>query len=142
MKIFKRILTLLLVAIMAISTFGTTTAFAAEQPTYDTNAIRLFEIRKDSKNITATSPANGGTFSSSSNEIRFELRYSKANTIVAVRLHDQATGQTIQEWQTSSGSLDMYVNVTPGHSYYFEYLVAYGSGTVSITNTIYRVSRS
>lgn len=145
MKKFKRIQALFLALVMALMTFGTTTAFAAtavETEAVQPRTIRAFEILKDfSGGITTSRSAAGQAFTSTSNELLFEASYSASNTIVAVRLHDQTTGSVVGEWQTSTGYVDDYVNVTKGHTYIFEYLVAYGSGTVYVSNTVYAVFR-
>lgn len=137
MKTFKRIQVMLLAVIMAVMTIGTTTAFAAERNTVVSN---LF---KEGYNITTTHSSAGQTFDIPENasEVLFEARYSNSNTVVAVRLHDQTTGE-VREWQTTNGRLDIYASVTQGHRYIFEYLVAYGTGTVYVSNTVYAVFRN
>ena len=134
MKKFKRIQALLL----ALMTFGTTTAFAAtavETEAVQPRVIRAIEILKESSGgITTSKSAAGQAFTSTSNELQFEATYSASNTIVAIRLHDQTTGSVAGEFLKN-------VNVTKGHRYIFEYLVAYGSGTVYVTNTVYAVFR-
>ena len=145
MKKFKRIQALLLALVMALMTFGTTTAFAAtavETEAVQPRVIRAIQILKESSGgITTSRSAAGQAFTSTSNELQFEASYSASNTIVAIRLHDQTTGSIVDEWQSSNGSFLHNVNVTKGHRYIFEYLVAYGSGTVYVTNTVYAVFR-
>lgn len=145
MKKFKRIQALFLTLVMALMTFGTTTAFAAtavETEAVQPRTTRAIEILEDySGGITTSRSAAGQAFTSTSNELRFEINYSATNTIVAVRLHDQTTGSVVGEWQDSSGDFYKHVQVTKGHTYIFEYLVAYGSGTVYVTNTVYAVFR-
>lgn len=137
MKNFKRIQAMFLAVIMAVMTIGTTTAFAAERSNI---ARRLFI---EGYNISTTSSAAGQSFELPSNasQILFEVRYSNSNTIIAVRLHDQTTGE-VKEWQTSTGKLNVYANATAGHRYIFEYLVASGSGTIHVSNTVYAVFRN
>lgn len=136
MKTFKRIQAMFLAVVMAVMTIGATTAFAAERSIVER---RLFP--PEGFSISTTHSAAGQSFTSPSNELHFEASFSKSNTIVAIRLHDQTTG-AVTEWQDSTGKFDVYVNVTAGNSYIFEYLVASGSGTVYVSNAIYAVYRN
>lgn len=151
MKTFKRISAMFMVFALSIMVLGYTTAFAAESttPTYmtvpasagDARSIICRQINKDSFNISTTNPHAGYSFNSTSNELLLEIKVSDSSHIVAVRLHDQTTNQMVGEWQLSSGKIEPYVNVTKGHDYICEYLVASGSGWVTVTNTIYAVFR-
>ncbi len=137
MKNFKRIQAMFFAIIMAVMTIGATTVFAAER----TDVAR--QLFTEGYNISTTSPAAGQSFELPSNasQIFFQVRYSSSNTIIAVRLHDQTTGE-VKEWQTSTGRLDEYTDATAGHRYIFEYLVASGSGTIHVSNTVYAVFRN
>lgn len=136
MKNFKRLTSMLLAVIMVAMTLCSTTAFAAER----TNVIR--EIRTDTVSISTSSSKTGYAFVCPSSELMFELNNPNSNTIIAVRLHNQTTNTFLGEWQTNKGTLTKNVNVTPGNTYIFEYLVAYGSGSVTVTNKIYEYYRN
>lgn len=162
MKTFKRIQALFLAVIMTVMTFGTTTAFAAESDsTITTTSIAMLDSSKvvqesigndispqaltykftDNVNITTTKSAAGTAFGTPVYQIQFNATF-KSGVIVAIRLHDITLNgdRIVQEWQSSNGSISATVNVSPGGTYIFEYLLASGSGTVNVRNSIYFVT--
>ncbi len=152
MKTFKRIQAMVLATIMSVMTLGTTTAFAAEDTMNNTredipvvsesNAgiVPLDSLRfMDSVTISTTHSESGRNFVAGSNNLRFDASFTTGgNPIVAIRLHDvSAGGVVIREWQSSNGKIQDTVGVTRGRTYVFEYLVAYGSRSVQVSNVIF-----
>ena len=167
MKNFKRFQALVLTFVIIMSTFGATTAFAAEAtPTGDTTAVTAEDaslqnvsaisaasetihpmsvnerlLTSDIQTITLTSSVAGHTFWTVYGKIHFRCEFTTpGGNIVAVRLRNYtANGRIEKEWQSSNGKIEDTVNIDPSMLYQFEYLVAYGSGTVSFKNWIYSV---
>lgn len=150
MKNFKRILTMFLAIVMAVMTIGTT-AFAAESTIADYTPVKEqigadvsipmrsngpFTLINESKTITTTSSKAGKIFTSGSGILTFRATFNQVdgNTIVAIRLHNQTRNELIGEWQSSNGTIEVTINVPSGHLLQFEYLLARGTKTVTVTN--------
>lgn len=163
MKTFKRIQALVLAAIMAVMTFGTTTAFAAEPMEENTMVVTAEEATFVEEENNQVSPAGlfpdkysdnfycgggvrGNNFKAEDDNLSFTVTYWDAESgqilpngvvILAVRLYDNTAGNVLaQEWQGSNGYVYGGWNVTPGHTYHFEYLIAYGNRGIYINNEI------
>ena len=147
MKLFKRIQIMILALVMCLGTFGGTTAFAAEIPEEIVETIE-FEITQNETNgvvsLMATSNVDdtfnvylshtGSSRTYSGRYIRYSIEITDTNgnavdNILAVRLYD-STGSLKSEGQFwANGSLNIIqdIPVSSGHSYYFQYLLAYGT---------------
>ena len=150
--LFKRVNTLIHSVIMAVMTFSPTTVFAADNTpknfenankNIETVSARSYETvnMTERLSITLTQPAAGATFLGAASKFRIRVTFSPSggNTILAVRLHNYTTGGTfLQEWQSSNGIIDVTVDNT-GMLYQLEYLLASGSGTVTVNTTVYNV---
>ncbi len=142
MKTFKRIQVLFLAVIMAVMTFGATTAFAAEDTDNIINVTStqsgLPQLVDDSSIVLSNSTPSvaGKSFVATTPKLWFGVGFTPTNgsVIVAVRLHDKTTNQVVQEWQSSNGAVNATISVTPGHTYIFEYLRAYGTQNVKLHN--------
>ena len=148
MKNFKRIQSMFLAVIMAVVTFGSSTAFAAgnTSPTemLNTESITTYEtlIQSENRTISTTSSAAGSTFMPGALQIRFVATFaSGSNRIVAIRLHQYLLGNdvVVKEWQSSNGTISDTINVVINAGYCFEYLLASGS-QVTVYNNIYRIN--
>lgn len=157
MKTFKRIQAMFLTVIMAIMTIGTTTAFAAEPQNEDIIWVEgeEFTVGSDSEitprayinwlvnneTFTIQSSTAGNPFVCRSNFMTAEINFTPSNgsVILAVRLIDQTTNQRINEWQDSDGHMTFNQNVTPGHTYIFEYLKAYGNQPITLRCSAYEI---
>lgn len=152
MKTLKRIYTMLLAVAMSVMSVGAMTAFAAENvdsanvtiasENADTGiapASTNHFIRTDNRSF--SSSAVGGSFTCLSGVIKFSGTFTPSNgsTILAVRLHNLSTGQLVREWQSSNGRIGDTISVPAGMVYQFEYLRAYGTQQVSVSNKIYQV---
>lgn len=150
MKLFKRMQALALAAIMATMTFETIPAFAAEISESE-DAIIIANSNESGIMPCATATLVDQTFNMSVvhtgstrrynyNSIWFDCVFTNQDgsaltdgTILAIRLYDATTGQKVTEWQDSSGRC--YVNafsIDSTHSYYFQYVVAYGTPNLRI----------
>lgn len=152
MKNFKRIQAMFLAIIMAVMTIGATTAFAAENTSMENvheNEKNLVAsgtydalITTDRRSITTSKSAAGSSFICLTGTIKFNATFNQVdgNTILAVRLYQVASGGNIllREWQSSNGSIRDSISVSPNGTYIFEYLLARGTKTVSVTNSIYQ----
>lgn len=149
MKHFKRIYIILLAVIVTVMSFTTTTAFAAEiypeqllsstaeniEKEYSARTVRV--LVNEEATISTTHSVAGTPFVFQETRLIFDVDYTPSSgTVVAVRLHDQTTGE-VREWQSSNGTIVQSVYLTPGHSYIFEYLLASGSGSLTLTNHAY-----
>lgn len=147
MKIFKRIQIMILALVMCLGTIGGTTAFAAEIPeetieTYD------FEItpaeNEEEISLMSTSSVNntfnvymehtGSSRTYSGNYLRYSIEITDTNgnavdNILAVRLYDSKGSLKSEGQFWANGSLNIIQNipVSSGTSYYFKYLLAYGT---------------
>lgn len=154
MKIFKRFQALVITFIMIASTVGATTAFAAENDSQQNVAaisaasetispmyVEEKLLTSDISTITLTRSVAGHTFWTVYGKIHFRCTFTTpGGNIVAVRLRNYtASGRIEKEWQSSNGVIEDTISIDPGMLYQFEYLVAYGSGTVSFSNYIYSV---
>lgn len=148
MKNFKRIQSMFLAVIMAVVTFGSSTAFAAgnTSPTemLNTESITTYEtlIQSENRTISTTNSAAGSTFMPGALQIRFVATFaSGSNRIVAIRLHQYLLGNdvVVKEWQSSNGTISDTINVVINAGYCFEYLLASGS-QVTVYNNIYRIN--
>lgn len=151
MKTLKKFYAMLLAVTMSVMSVGTMTAFAAEK--VDTSNVTIESVKADTgiapqadhlmktDNRSFTSSAVGGEVYCISGVIKFSGTFTPNNgsTILAVRLHNLTTGQLVREWQSSNGSFGDTINVPRNNVYQFEYLRAYGSQRVSVTNNIYQV---
>lgn len=148
MKNFKRIQAMFLAVIMAVMSISTT-AFAAESTSMNHTQVEeqiatdvavpmsnQVTLINESKNITTTSSKAGAIFTSGSGILTFRATFNQVdgNTIVAIRLHNQTRHEMIGEWQSSNGTIEVTTNVPSGHSLQFEYLLARGTKTVTVTN--------
>lgn len=152
MKNFKRIQAMFLAVIMAVMTIGTTTAFAAEglsmknvsnqEENIITSGTYDALITKDTCSITTSKSAAGKSFICLTGTIKFNATFNQVdgNTILAVRLYQVTSGgnRLLKEWQSSSGSIRDSINVSSNGTYIFEYLLARGNKTVSVSNSIYQ----
>lgn len=147
MKIFKRIQIMILALVMCLGTVGGTTAFAAEIPEETVETLE-FEITPNENNgeisLMATSNVDdtfnvylshtGSSRTYSGRYIRYSIEITDTNgnavdNILAVRLYD-STGSLKSEGQFwANGSLNIIqdIPVSSGRSYYFQYLLAYGT---------------
>lgn len=147
MKLFKRIQSIALTLIMCLGAVTGTTAFAAEVPeetieTYD------FEItpaeNEEEINLLSTSSVNntfnvylehtGSSRTYSGNYLRYSIEITDTNgnavdNILAVRLYDSKGSLKSEGQFWADGSLNIIQNIpiSSGASYYFKYLLAYGS---------------
>lgn len=157
MKIFKRIQIMILALVMCIGTIGGTTAFAAEIPEETVETIE-FEITPNKSNgeisLMATSNVNdtfnvylehtGSSRTYSGRYIRYSIEITDTNgkpvdNILAVRLYDSrgSLKSEGQFWADGSISAVQNIPVTVGQSYYFKYLLAYGTArTLRVHMTI------
>lgn len=149
MKNFKRIQAMFLAVIMAVVTFGASTAFADENTStvemLSAESTTAYEtlIQSENRTISTTKSAAGTTFMPGALQIRFVATFaSGSNRIVAIRLHRYVMGSDIvvKEWQSSNGTISDTINVELGNGYCFEYLLASGS-QVTVYNTIYRINQ-
>lgn len=157
MKIFKRIQIMILALVMCIGTIGGTTAFAAEIPEETIETVE-FEItpNKNSDEISLMATSNvddtfnvyldhtGSSRTYSGKYIRYSIEITDTNgnavdNILAVRLYD-SRGNLKSEgqfWADGSISAVQNIPVTAGQSYYFKYLLAYGTArTLRVHMTI------
>ena len=147
MKIFKRLQVIFLALVMCLGTVGGTTAFAAEIPEETVETLE-FEITPNENNgeisLMATSNVDdtfnvylshtGSSRTYSGRYIRYSIEITDTNgnavdNILAVRLYD-STGSLKSEGQFwANGSLNIIqdIPVSSGRSYYFQYLLAYGT---------------
>ena len=157
MKIFKRIQVMFLALVMCLGTVGGTTAFAAEIPEETVETIE-FEITPNESNgeisLMATSNVNdtfnvylehtGSSRTYSGRYIRYSIEITDTNgnpvdNILAVRLYDSrgSLKSEGQFWADGSISAVQNIPVTAGQSYYFKYLLAYGTArTLRVHMTI------
>lgn len=158
MKIFKRIQVLFLALVMCLGTVGGTTAFAAEV-SKETVETYEFEITPDENageiGLMATSNVDdtfnvylshtGSSRIYSGKYIRYTIKVTDANghavdNILAVQFLDSATNTLRREnqfWADGSISAVQDIPVSSGSSYYFKYLLAYGTArTLRVHMTI------
>lgn len=147
MKSFKRIQVLLLALLMCFGTVGGTTAFAAEVPE-ETVETYEFEISPSENtgevSLMATSNVNdtfnvyiqhtGSSRTYSGKYIRYTIKVTDTNgnpvdNILAVRLYDSSNTlkRENQFWADGSISAVQDIPVSSSSSYYFKYLLAYGT---------------
>lgn len=152
MNIFKRVSTFALTLAMvftAVLGIGATTAFAAEVTPEEQEIVETFSVSEEA--VTISPRATGGIANDTFNISGYHRGASRVyncnyvwiyctftntdgsylengSTILAARLYDDTTGAFINEWQSSSGLLHQAnIPVVSGHSYHWEYLVAYGT---------------
>lgn len=157
MKIFKRIQIMILALVMCLGTVGGTTAFAAEIPEETVETIE-FETTLNESNgeisLMATSNVDdtfnvyldhtGSSRTYSGNYIRYTIKVTDANgnpvnNILAVRLYDSRGSLKCegQFWADGSISAVQDIPISSGTSYYFKYLLAYGTArTLRVHMTI------
>lgn len=157
MKIFKRIQIMILALVMCIGTIGGTTVFAAEIPEETVETIEFEITPNESKgeiSLMATSNVNdtfnvylehtGSSRTYSGRYIRYSIEITDTNgnpvdNILAVRLYDSrgSLKSEGQFWADGSISAVQNIPVTVGQSYYFKYLLAYGTArTLRVHMTI------
>lgn len=147
MKTAKKIKGLLLATVMCISTLSTP-VLAAETETTSETMEYDFEIapdmiRDDGIAVLSTSSVDntfnvtgshtGSTRSYSGSKLRYSIRITDtngnaANNILAVRFCQN--GRTLREdqyWANGSTSVVQGIPISSGQSYYFQYLLAYGT---------------
>lgn len=140
-----------LAIVMAVMTFGATTAFAAENTVQEVHSTQtavpmaLTNIVKQSFNMTGSHTGSTRTYNYSG--IGFTCQFTDQNgnklndgTILAVRMYNANTGELVREWQSSSGMIIVpspTLKVNRGGRYYFQYLVAYGTQSLRINMSIY-----
>ena len=157
MKIFKRIQVMFLALVMCLGTVGGTTAFAAEIPEETVETVE-FEITPGENTgevgLMSTSNVNdtfnvylehtGSSRTYSGKYIRYTIKVTDANgnpvdNILAVRLYDSRGSFKCegQFWADGSTSAVQDIPVSSGTSYYFKYLLAYGTArTLRVHMTI------
>ena len=157
MKIFKRIQIMILALVMCIGTIGGTTAFAAEIPEETVETIE-FEITPNENigeaNLMATSNVDdtfnvyldhtGSSRTYSGRYIRYSIEITDTNgnpvdNILAVRLYDSrgSLRSEGQFWANGAINAVQDIPVSSGQSYYFRYLLAYGTArTLRVRMTI------
>lgn len=150
MKLFKRISAIFLAVIMTVTTFGYTTAFAAENTDSQQKFAVIstqsndFQVVNDYNIILSNSrpSAAGNPFVPTTSRLWLGVGFTPTNgsVILAVRLRVYSTNQIVGEWQSSNGSINEIVSVTPGQTYIFEYLRAYGTQNINVHNFGYSVS--
>mgnify|MGYP006343869489 FL=1 len=147
MKIFKRIQVMFLALVMCLGTVGGTTAFAAEIPEETVETIE-FEITPNESNgeisLMATSNVDdtfnvyldhtGSSRTYSGKYIRYSIEITDTNgnavdNILAVRLYDSrgSLRSEGQFWANGAINAVQDIPVSSGQSYYFRYLLAYGT---------------
>lgn len=143
---FKRIQAFLLAAVMAVMTFGTTTAFAAEPSAVATIITDVAPADLGYQTIVHQTFNMSGSHTGSArsysgyNPISFICLFRNQNgtnitngTILAVRLYDATTGAKVYEWQGSNGHvMSESIYIDQSHRYYFQYVVAYGTPNLTI----------
>ena len=142
MRKFKRFYALILALVMAVSMFGTTTAFAAESTDSSSGTRSWTFIKTESRTISTTQSQAGSTFMPVSTQIYFYATFTTgSNRIVAIRLHEyiMGTDRVVNEWQSSNGTIYATVSVDTAAAYCFEYLLASGT-SVTVSNSIYRLT--
>lgn len=157
MKIFKRIQIMILALVMCIGTIGGTTAFAAEIPEETVETIE-FEITPNENtgeaNLMTTSNVDdtfnvyldhtGSSRTYSGKYIRYSIEITDTNgnavdNILAVRLYDSrgSLRSEGQFWANGAINAVQDIPVSSGQSYYFRYLLAYGTArTLRVRMTI------
>ena len=157
MKIFKRIQIMFLALVMCFGTVGGTTAFAAEIPEKTIETIE-FEITPNENtgeaNLMATSTVDdtfnvyldhtGSSRTYSGKYIRYSIEITDTNgnavdNILAVRLYDSrgSLRSEGQFWANGAINAVQDIPVSSGQSYYFRYLLAYGTArTLRVRMTI------
>lgn len=158
MKIFKRLQVMFLALVMCLVSVGGTTAFAAEIPEETVETIE-FEITPNENNgeISLMSTSNvddtfnvylshtGSSRTYSGRYIRYSIEITDTNgnavdNILAVQFFDSATNTLRREnqfWANGSISAVQDIPVSSGQSYYFKYLLAYGTArTLRVRMTI------
>lgn len=157
MKIFKRIQIMILALVMCIGTIGGTTAFAAEIPeeTVETIEFEITPIENTGEaNLMATSNVDdtfnvyldhtGSSRTYSGKYIRYSIEITDTNgnavdNILAVRLYDSrgSLRSEGQFWANGAINAVQDIPVSSGQSYYFRYLLAYGTArTLRVRMTI------
>lgn len=157
MKIFKRIQVMFLALVMCLGTVGGTTAFAAEIPEETVETVE-FEITPNENtgevSLMATSNVDdtfnvylehtGSSRTYSGKYIRYTIKVTDANgnpvdNILAVRLYDSSNSIRRENQFRADGSISAVqdIPVSSGSSYYFKYLLAYGTArTLRVHMTI------
>lgn len=157
MKIFRRIQVLFLALIMCFGTVSGTTAFAAEvlEGTVETYEFEITPSKNDDK-ISLMSTSNvddtfnvylehtGSSRTYSGNYIRYSIEITDTNgnavdNILAVRLYDSSNTlkRENQFWANGSISAVQNIPVSSSQSYYFKYILAYGTArTLRVRMTI------
>lgn len=87
--------------------------------------------------------AIGNIFTSKTNEMEVELvANSSWLGFVIVKLFDNTTGELLKRYQIELNvKLDVFLNVTKGHEYVFEYYID-ADQLVHVTNKIYSIYRN
>lgn len=157
MKIFKRIQVMFLALVMCLGTVGGTTAFAAEIPEETVETVE-FEItpNKNTGEVSLMATSNvddtfnvylehtGSSRTYSGKYIRYTIKVTDANgnpvdNILAVRLYDSSNSIRRENQFRADGSISAVqdIPVSSGSSYYFKYLLAYGTArTLRVHMTI------
>lgn len=153
MKTFKRITSTFLAIIMSFMLLGTNTVFAAEINTADNvnynNSSNTTILPKSTSTLIAndtfymSGSHTGATRTYNYTSMRFscyvfDQNGKFTNTVLAVRLYDDTTGEML-EWQTDS-TLGQTIPITYGHRYHFQYVVAYGTSDLKIIMSIYGIN--
>ena len=156
MKVFKKIQALVMVAIIAITSLGTT-AFAAEvsprnsvteEVSADENIIqpRVLTTIVD-QSFSMSGVHTGSTRTYNYYNLGAICTFTDMNgnipsdgTILAIRLYD-SNNNLIKEWQGSRGNvLCTPVGIKNGGRYFFKYLVAYGTQNIKVNMLIVSAS--
>lgn len=157
MKIFKRLQVMFLALVMCLGSVGGTTAFAAEIPEETVETIE-FEITPNENtgeaNLMATSNVDdtfnvyldhtGSSRTYSGKYIRYSIEITDTNgnavdNILAVRLYDSRDSLRSEGQFWANGAINAVqdIPVSSGQSYYFRYLLAYGTArTLRVRMTI------
>ena len=157
MKIFKRLQVMFLALVICLGTVGGTTAFAAEISEETVETIE-FEItpNENSREISLMATSNvddtfnvylehtGSSRTYSGNYIRYSIEITDTNgnavdNILAVRLYDSSNTlkRENQFWADGSISAVQNIPVSSSQSYYFKYILAYGTArTLRVRMTI------
>lgn len=157
MNILKRVSTFALTLAMVFTSvlnIGVPIAFAAEVTSEKQEIIETISVSEE--DVTLSPKTTGGIADDTFNISGYHRGASRVyncsyvwiychfsntdgsslgngNTILAARLYDDTTGAFIGEWQSSSGLLSQTnISVISGHSYHWEYLVAYGTQNLKL----------
>lgn len=132
MKLFKRTITLALAILMVLAV--SISAFAAEAADVN-NAPVAFASNTIDQSFIMTTSHTGSTRQYYSNSITYTAKITDVNgnpagNIVAIKLY-HANGQFVNEQQiwADGANHQFTIPITYGNSYYFQYVLAYGTST-------------